>query len=57
MCGSSANCIGFTLDVDPPSIDPEFMPEYEAAFRGERAEDSDDDRPVLELSNRDNVLL
>jgi hypothetical protein len=24
--------IGFTLDVDTPSIEPEFMPEYEATF-------------------------
>jgi hypothetical protein len=43
--------IGFTLDVDPPSVKPLFMPEYEAAFGDERAKDSADDRPVLELSN------
>jgi hypothetical protein len=34
-----------------------FMPEYEAAFGDECAEDSVDDRPILELSNRDKVLL
>jgi hypothetical protein len=34
-----------------------FMPEYEAAFGDECAEDSVDDRPIPELSNRDKVLL
>jgi hypothetical protein len=33
------------------------MPEYEATFRDERAEDSIDDRPVPELSNRYKALL
>jgi hypothetical protein len=49
--------IGFTLDIDLPSVKPEFMPKYEAVFGDERAEDSVDDRPVFELSNRDKVLL
>jgi hypothetical protein len=49
--------IGSTLDVDPPSIEPEFKLEYEVMFGDERAEDSADDRPVPELSNRDKVLL
>jgi hypothetical protein len=49
--------IGFTLDVDTPSIEPEFMPEYEATFGDERVKNSADDRPVPELSNRDKVLL
>jgi hypothetical protein len=52
-----STAIGFVLDVDLPSIESEFMPEYEAAFGYERAEDSTDDRPVPELSNRDKVLL
>jgi hypothetical protein len=34
---------GFTLDVDPSFIEPEFMSEYEAVFGEERAEDSVDD--------------
>jgi hypothetical protein len=34
---------GFTPDVDPSFIEPKFLPEYEAAFRDERAEDSADD--------------
>jgi hypothetical protein len=34
---------GFVLDVDPSFVEPEFMSEYEAAFRDERAEDSADD--------------
>jgi hypothetical protein len=46
-----------TLDVDPPFVELEFMPEYEAAFGDERAEDSANDRPVPELSKRDNALL
>jgi hypothetical protein len=45
------------LIVDVFSVEPEFMSEYDATFRDERAEDSADDRPVLELSNRDKVLL
>jgi hypothetical protein len=48
---------GFILDVDPSFIEPEFMPKYEAVFGDERVEDSDDDQPVPELSNRDNALL
>jgi hypothetical protein len=47
----------FELDVDPSFIELEFMPEYEAVFGDERAEDSADDRPVLELSKRDKALL
>jgi hypothetical protein len=49
--------IGFVLDVDPSFVEPEFMPEYEAAFGDERAEDSADDRPIPELSKRDKALL
>jgi hypothetical protein len=49
--------IGFALDDDLPSVELEFMPEYETTFGDERVEDSADDRPVLELSNRDKVLL
>jgi hypothetical protein len=30
------------LDVDPSFVEPKFMPEYEAAFGDERAEDSAD---------------
>jgi hypothetical protein len=45
------------LDVDPPFMEPEFMPEYEATFGDERAEDSADNRPVLELSKKDKSLL
>jgi hypothetical protein len=52
---STATC--FTLDVDPPSVELEFMPEYETAFGDERVEDSIDDRLVPELSNRDKTLL
>jgi hypothetical protein len=33
------------------------MPECEAMFGDERAEDSADDRPVPELSNRGKALL
>jgi hypothetical protein len=47
----------FALDVDPPSVKPEFMPEYEASHEDEWAEDSANDLPVLELSNRDKILL
>jgi hypothetical protein len=47
----------FSLDVDPSFIKLEFMSEYEAAFRDERAEDSADDRPILVLSNKDKTLL
>jgi hypothetical protein len=49
--------IGFALDVEPSFVESEFMPEYEAAFGFERAEDSMDDQPVPELSNRDKALL
>jgi hypothetical protein len=48
---------GFTPDVDLSFIESELMPEYEATFRNERAEDSADDRPIPELSNRDKALL
>jgi hypothetical protein len=48
---------GFTLYVDPSFVEPEFIQKYETSFRDERAEDSADDRPVPELSNRDNALL
>jgi hypothetical protein len=44
----------FISDVDSQL---EFIPEYEATFRHEHAEDSTDDRLVPELSNRDKVLL
>jgi hypothetical protein len=47
----------FVLNVDLHIIEPEFMPEYEAVFRDERAKDSVDDRPDPELSNRDKALL
>jgi hypothetical protein len=43
----------FTLDVDLCFVEQKFMTKYDAAFGDERAEDSVDDRPVLELSNRD----
>jgi hypothetical protein len=33
------------------------MPEYEAMFGDERAEDSADDRSIPELSKRDKALL
>jgi hypothetical protein len=36
---------GFTLDVDPPSVEPDFMPEYDTTSGDEQAEDSADDRP------------
>jgi hypothetical protein len=36
------------LIVDVPSVEPEFMPEYDATFGDERAEDSADDRIVPE---------
>jgi hypothetical protein len=47
----------FTLTIYAPSIEPEFMLEYDAVFGDERAEDSTNDRPVPELSNWNNVLL
>jgi hypothetical protein len=31
---------GFTLDVDPSFVEPEFMPKYEATFRDECAEEN-----------------
>jgi hypothetical protein len=46
----------FALDIDPSFIESEFMPEYEAVFGDERAEDSADNRPIPELSKRDKVL-
>jgi hypothetical protein len=49
--------IEFALDVDPSFVEPEFMPKYDAASGDERAEDSADDRPVPDLSKRDNALL
>jgi hypothetical protein len=33
------------------------MPEYETVFGDERADDSTNDRSVLELSNREKALL
>jgi hypothetical protein len=47
----------FVLDVEPPSIEPEFMPEYEVIYGDEWVEDSANDQPVPELSNKGNVLL
>jgi hypothetical protein len=44
------------LYVDLSFMEPEFMPEYVATFRDERVEDSADDRPVPELSKRDNAV-
>jgi hypothetical protein len=38
------------LTVDVPSIEPEFMPEYNATFGDERVEDSADDQPVPKLT-------
>jgi hypothetical protein len=49
--------IGFTLNVDLPSVEPKFMPKYDATFGDERLEHSTDDRPISELSNSDKVLL
>jgi hypothetical protein len=48
---------GFSINVDPSFVEPEFMPKYEAMFGDERAEDSADNRPVPELSKRDKTLL
>jgi hypothetical protein len=48
---------GFTQDVEPSFIEPEFMPEYKTTFGDECAKDSIDDRLVPELSNRDKTLL
>jgi hypothetical protein len=47
----------FALDIDLLSIEPEFMPEYEVAFGDERVEDSTDDQPVFQLSNKDKAML
>jgi hypothetical protein len=47
----------FVLDVDPPSIEPEFMPEYKVMYGDEWVEDSTNDQLVPELSNKGNVLL
>jgi hypothetical protein len=38
-------------------MEPEFMPDYEAAFGDERAKDSVDDQPVPKLSKKDKALL
>jgi hypothetical protein len=46
-----------TLSGDAPSVEPTFMPEYDVVFEDERVEDSTDDRPVLDLNNRNKVLL
>jgi hypothetical protein len=46
-----------TLSVDASFVDLEFMPEYDAVFGDEWAEDSADDRLVPEISNRDKVML
>jgi hypothetical protein len=46
-----------TLSVDASFVDPEFMPEYDAVFGDELAEDSADDRLVPEISNRDKAML
>jgi hypothetical protein len=35
--------IGFTLDVDPPSVEPEFITDYKVVFRDERVKDSTND--------------
>jgi hypothetical protein len=48
---------GFALDVDMSSVELDLMPKYETMFGHERAEDSVDDLPVPELSNRDKALL
>jgi hypothetical protein len=40
MCGSSAKCYWFALDVDPSFVEPDFMSEYEATFGDEHVEDS-----------------
>jgi hypothetical protein len=48
---------GFDLNIDPPFIKPEFMPECEATFGAECVEDSANDRPIPELSKRDKTLL
>jgi hypothetical protein len=42
----------FTQDVELSFVEPGFMLEYEVAFEDECAEDSADDYPVPELSNR-----
>jgi hypothetical protein len=49
--------IDVALIEDEPSIVTESMAEYNAVFGDERAEDSANDHLVLELSNRDMVLL
>jgi hypothetical protein len=54
---SQPTATGFALDVDPPSVKSEFTQEYEAAFGDDLTEDSADDRPVPELSNRGKTLL
>jgi hypothetical protein len=45
------------LDVDPSFVELKFMLEYEVTFGDECAEDSVNDRSVLELSKRDKALL
>jgi hypothetical protein len=47
----------FALDIVLSFIELEFMPEYKTMFGDEHAEDSANDRSVLELSNRDKSLL
>jgi hypothetical protein len=42
--------IRFVLDIDPSSVDLEFMLKYEAAFGDERAEDSADDSAIQSKS-------
>jgi hypothetical protein len=49
--------IDVALIEDEPSVVTESMAEYDAVFGDERAEGSANDHLVLELSNRDKVLL
>jgi hypothetical protein len=48
---------GFAQDVELSFVEPEFMSAYLATFGDECVEDSADDQPVPELSNRDKALL
>jgi hypothetical protein len=48
---------GFSLNVDTSFVEPEFIPEYEAVFGDEHAEDSANDQSIPELSKRDKALL
>jgi hypothetical protein len=43
-----ATVVALTIDV--LSIEPEFMPEYNATFGDEWVEDSTDDQPVIKLT-------